>query len=208
MATVTYTNGNSQAVIDWLNETGYFGSVELDSVYIKIKDANDNLLAYIGSSQAFYYTKSGAYATIQNWGYPQICVKCSGGLILFFNASGGVPAIQKQLVITHNNNGDILFAIHTGTSGSTSYYYDTASYAVSWNDISAAQRQTDTRIMNQTAFAPIVSTPAVGNSSYAETAFQLYAQQAWGAVGTFQFKDSGNKYYLTGWYAVEDNDEN
>ena len=206
MATVTIIS-NLQDLADCLESTGYFASVTSDGSSIIMKDADDNLLAKVNSSGYWWiYIKNGDNYTLSGWYMPKICVSCSGGIVLFTQATNNIPNPTNQILITRNTDGDVMFGLAGSKGGSGQYYYNTSTTVISWNDINISAIQSDMRILNQTILTPIFSQPGMGHTSYSKTAFYLYAAQSVDVIGSFQFSDSGKKYYLTGWYAIEDED--
>lgn len=197
--TRTVINNDYSALQSFLQSSGLFGSVELGTDAVTMKDADGNTLATIGtgititaysnattSASATYY-----YNVSQTIGYGY---KCANGVLLSVTASGGKSA---YILIAKTNNNKVAFVFSNAWNANTVFY------CVAWGDADVSTFTVTTKASGQTLMCPFCTNANMGETSYTPNAFWLPFGQYYN-IGYGTLTMNGVNYLTNGYWCIKD----
>lgn len=209
-------------MVDFLDDSGFFASVEDDTTTstIKCKDADGNVvfaIKHMGSAAQWY-----GYADATNSVYEQVggvyCTACSTAKgLMFVNGYSSSSQRGAACVVSKTNNGAycVLLPKDTKSAYGGSIHKAIDQQAIAWGDaapftnlvnsgvVVTGHNASDpfTETANQTIFLPIATHSAYGTPSYFADAYFLPISQYRSET---VFSVDGVKYVTDGWVCLRD----
>lgn len=208
--TSEYIGGDNEKLREFLEDSGFFGSVLYDSGTdtVTMKDNDNNILATFGDNTFTAYvdaTHSASRKFVNSTGYGiHTAYKCGNGILLKFSGfSAGYLGYQTHILITPTNNNKLCFVFSNSNAQGT--YTDYINfYIVAWGDsVDITARTMGYNNNAQTLMIPFLTNANVGNTSYTPDAFYLlYAQYYSMGYGIITLNNTN--YLTNGYWAIRD----
>ena len=216
--TKKFINADQSKLKAFLEETGFFGSVTVDSSdssFLDLYDDDDNLLCMLSKEKCrLYWDDSTDYleitlATGASNGGVTYAYSCPNGIMLACHQNQNYNA---YIMITMTNNNKIAFIVsYTGSSGSTGAHVKMC-FPIAWGDdgtlahpsgSSYNQFEITTNVRNQSQITPFVTYAEEGTLSYTPNAGWFSASQNYG-TGDGKITTDDGVYISNGYWCIKD----
>lgn len=199
--TKTTINGDYSALQSFLQASGLFGSVELGTDAVTMKDADGNTIATIEiglTIRAYINASTSASVSYFNNGYVLYGYKCTNGVLLFVTGTSGYKA---HILISKTNNDKVAFIFSSAHSNTEVSY--TTYYCVVWGDTETSTFSFTKKSVEQTLMCAFATNAAFGTVSYTPNAFWLpfgqYYNSEYGIITI-----GGVNYLTNGYWCIKD----
>lgn len=194
-------NGDFSVLQSFLQSSGLFGSVELGTDIVTMKDGDGNTLATIETGltiRAYINSSTSASVSYFNSGYILYGYKCTNGVLLFVTGTSGY---QGHILISKTNNNKVAFVFSSAHASTTIVY--TTYYCVAWGDYDTSTFTFTGKSAEQTLMSPFCTNANMGETSYTPNAFWLPFGQYYN-MGYGTLTMNGVTYLTNGYWCIKD----
>ena len=199
--TKTTINGDYSALQSFLQSSGLFGSVELGTDAVTMKDSDGNTIATIETGltfRAYINASTSASVSYFNNGYVLYGYKCTSGVLLFVTGTSGY---QAHILISKTNNNKVAFVFSSQHSSSESSY--TKYYCAAWGDDDTSTFTFTGKASEQSLMCPFCTNAIMGETSYTPNAFWMPFGQYYN-MGYGELTMNGVTYLTNGYWCIKD----